>query len=117
MTKMILNWVLSYKVGQLRYLVARTYLELVAQLHRSSTIVFGIIFAIAFFASGVMLITFGIAMIAPVSPQGRGMIVLSIGVFVVMLSAVGYFVLRSERMWMKVLNVESVLKEISGEHN
>lgn len=116
MMKEILSWVLSYRVGQLRYLVAKTYIEAVSQLHRSATIVFGIIFFIALFASGVMLMTIGTAMILPLSPEGRGIIVLSAGVMFLGLSVLGYFILNSERMWMKYLGVASTLKEISGEN-
>jgi len=115
MTKVILSWLLSYRVGQLRYLVAKTYLETLSQLHRSVTIFFGITLFIALFASGLILMTFGLAMMVPLSTEGRGLIVMSLGGIIVGLSVAGYFILNSERMWIRFLRVESVLKRISGE--
>ena len=114
MMKPILSWLLSYRVGQLRYLVAKTYLGALFEIRRSALIVFGIIFFIALFTSGIMLVTFGIAMVAPVSTQGRGVIVLSMGLIAVATSSAGYIIFNSERMWIRVLRVNSILKAISG---
>ena len=114
MKKMILSWILSYKVGQLRYFAAKAYLETLAQLHRSATLVFGVVFLVALFMSGFILITFGVVMIIPVSAEIRGIIMLSVGALAIAVSVFGYFCLNSERRWIRFFRVDSVLQSISG---
>jgi hypothetical protein len=116
MMKLFLSWILSYRVGQLRYFVAKTYLETLSQIRRSVSVIFGILLLIALFAGGLVLMTLGVVMIIPTSMEGRGLIVLCVGFVVLALSLSGYFMLNSERMWIKVLRVESVLKELAGDH-
>ncbi|MCB0308395.1 MAG: hypothetical protein KDD48_03405 [Bdellovibrionales bacterium] len=115
MIKAIFSWVLSYRIGQLRYLVVKTYLEAASHFYKTAKFVFGIVFFISLFINGIVLTTFGIVMITPISMEARGLIVLSMGVLTIVLSIVGYFFLNSERMWIKLLRVDAVVKEISGE--
>jgi hypothetical protein len=114
MTKALLSWILSYRVGQLRYLASKTYVEGVSQLRRSASIVFGLVFFVALFMSGIILMAVGFAMIVPLSAAGRGMVVFSIGGIALAGSVAGYLVLNSERMWIRLLRVDSVLKAIRG---
>jgi hypothetical protein len=114
MTKAILSWILSYKVGQLRYLASKTYVEGVSQLRRSASIIFGLVFFVALFMSGIILMAVGVAMVVPLSAAGRGIVVFSIGGAALTCSVLGYLVLNSERMWIKLLRVDSVLKAIAG---
>ena len=113
MIKGILSWALSYRVGQLRYLAAKTYIETASQVHVMISVILGMIFFIALTTGGIVLLTLGAALTwAPVN-EVRGDIILLCGAVVTTLSLTGYMYLNSEKVWVKALRVESVLKEIS----
>ena len=111
--KVLLGWVLSYRLGQLKYLAIKTYLEAGAQLHKAITVLFGVIFLIAMTMSGLLLVLVGAMMLVPSSVEARGVFLLSTGALMLLLGVIGYGTLNSEKRWIKMMRIEDMVKEPS----
>lgn len=111
MIKAALSWLMSYRIGQLRYMATKTYLESASQLRQCVTLMFGVIFFISLFISGLLIATVGVIIRLPLSVEDRALSAIVIGMVFIAAAWTGYIILNSEKMWMKYMRVESFLKK------